>query len=183
MTAGQDRQTEGVHVGRVREFDPTKPKGPYMETLAWLARQRPMTWFLVNVGNRIDPPLMKATGGRIKSTISAPTVLLTHTGAKSGEERTTPLAYFTQGNDVVLIASAGGAPRNPAWFHNVRANPEVELWTRGGGGRYRARETEGAEREHLWELASGYYPGFAKYQEKCAERRRIPVVVCSPVEG
>ena len=166
-------------MGRVRPFDPTEPKGPLLSALAWVARQKPMTWFLVNIGNRIDPVLMRATGGRVKSTVTAPTVLLTHRGAKSGKERTTPLSYFTQGDDVVLIASRGGSLRHPAWYHNVRANPEVELWTRGGGGRYRAREADGAERERLWELATTYYPGFDTYQGRAGDRL-IPVIVCSP---
>ncbi|MGH2956991.1 MAG: nitroreductase/quinone reductase family protein [Solirubrobacterales bacterium] len=153
-----------------------------MRTLSWTARQRPFTWFLVKIGNRIDPILMRATRGRVKTTLHAPTVLVTHTGAKSGERRTTPLAYFTSGDDVVLIASRGGSNRHPAWYHNLRANPEVELWSGGGGGRYRAREAEGEERERLWKLATDYYPGFAKYQERAGERR-IPVVVCSPIES
>lgn len=166
----------------VPAFDPTQRKGPLLNTLSWAARQRPVTWFLVNVGNRIDPFLMRATGGRVKSTINAPTVLVTHRGARSGKQRTTPLAYFTQGENVVLIASAGGAPKHPAWFHNVMANPEVELWAKGHGGRYRAREADGEERERLWNLAVEYYPGFATYQERAGERR-IPVVICSPAEG
>jgi len=106
-------------------------------------------------------------------------VLLTHTGAKSGKKRTTPLAYFTDDDDVVLIASRGGHRDHPAWYHNVVANPEVELWTKGGGGRYRARDATGNERERLWALATGFYPGFARYQERAGDRR-IPVIVCSP---
>jgi deazaflavin-dependent oxidoreductase (nitroreductase family) len=161
-------------------FDPTQRKGLVLGTLAWAARQRPVTWYLVNVGNKVDPVLMKASRGRLKSTFNAPTVLVTHTGARSGKKRTTPLAYFTDGDDVVLIASAGGAPKHPAWYRNVMANPEVELWSKGRGGRYRAREAEGEERERLWELATTYYPGFARYQERASERR-IPVVVCSSI--
>jgi F420H(2)-dependent quinone reductase len=167
--------------GRVRSFDPFQPKGPWMSALSWMARRRSVTWFLVNIGQRIDPPLMRISGGRLKSTFNAPTVLLTHTGAKSGKKRTTPLAYFTDGDDVILIASKGGAPKHPSWYHNLRANPEVELWSKGGGGRYRAREAEGAERERLWETTIGFYPGYAKYQERC--ERRIPVIVCSPLEA
>jgi deazaflavin-dependent oxidoreductase (nitroreductase family) len=166
-------------VAKVPPSDPLAKKGPWMSTLSWAARQRPVTWFLVNVGNKIDPVLMKATGGRARSTLNAPTVLLTHTGAKSGKKRSTPLAYFTNGDDVVLIASRGGHHDHPAWFFNVSANPEVELWTKGGGGRYRAREAEGDERAHLWKLATTMYPGFARYQERAGDRR-IPVVVCSP---
>jgi deazaflavin-dependent oxidoreductase (nitroreductase family) len=166
-------------VGRVREFDPQAPQGMLLSTLSWTARQRPVTWFLVNVGNRIDPYLMKASGGRLKTTVNAPTVLLTHTGGKSGKKRTTPLAYFTDGDDVVLIASRGGHRHHPAWYHNVVANPEVELWSKGGGGRYRAKEATGKQRERLWALATAFYPGFDRYQERAGDRR-IPVIVCSP---
>ena len=166
-------------MGRVPDFDPQTRKGPWLNTLAWAARQRPVTWFLVNVGNKIDPYLMRATGGRVKSTFSAPTVLLTHTGAKSGKKRTTPLGYFTDGDNAILIASRGGNRNHPAWYHNVLANPAVELWTKGGGGAYRAREAEGEERQRLWNLATAFYPGFARYQERAGERR-IPVIVCSP---
>ena len=166
-------------MGRVPSYDPLTQKGLWMSTLAWAARQRPVTWFLVNVGNKIDPYLMRATGGRVKSTISAPTVLLTHTGAKSGRQRTTPLAYFTDGEDVILIASRGGHQHHPAWYHNVIANPEVELWTKGGGGRYRAEEAKGNRRKRLWNLATRFYPGFASYQERAGDRR-IPVIVCAP---
>jgi deazaflavin-dependent oxidoreductase (nitroreductase family) len=168
--------------GRVRPFDPTTPQGPLTRALSWAARQRPYTWFLVNIGNRIDPVLMRATRGKVKTTLNAPTVLLTHTGARSGQRRTTPLAYFTSGDDVVLIGSRGGSVRHPAWYHNVKATPEVELWTGGEGGRYRARVADGSERDRLWRLATEYYPGFAKYQAR-AGKRRIPVVVCSPVES
>jgi F420H(2)-dependent quinone reductase len=166
-------------VGRVPSFDPLAPKGPWLRALSWAARQRPVTWYLVHVGNRVDPLLMRVSDGRLKSTFNAPTVLLTHTGAKSGRKRTTPLGYFTDGDDVVLIASRGGDRSHPAWYRNVTANPEVELWTKGGGGRYRAREAEGAERERLWDLATRFYPGFARYQERAGDRR-IPVIVCSP---
>jgi deazaflavin-dependent oxidoreductase (nitroreductase family) len=166
----------------VPAVDPEALKGPLTSVLARAARLRPVTWFLVNVGNRVDPVLMRATGGRVKSTMVAPTVLLTHTGARSGKRRSTPLAYFTDGDDVVVIASRGGHEHNPAWLHNIRANPEVELWSAGRGGRYRAREAEGAERERLWQLATGFYTGFASYQER-AGGRVIPVVVCSPEEA
>ena len=101
-------------MGRVPSYDPNEPKGLWMGSLSWAARQRPVTWFLVNVGNKIDPYLMKATGGRVRTTLSAPTVLLTHTGAKSGKKRTTPLAYFTDGDNVILIASRGGHRDHPA---------------------------------------------------------------------
>jgi deazaflavin-dependent oxidoreductase (nitroreductase family) len=167
-------------VGRVRPQDPKQRKNLFNRALERAGRQRPVTWFLVNIGGRIDPILMRLTGGRLKSTMNAPTVVLTHTGAKSGKQRKTPLAYFTDGDDVILIASKGGAEHNPAWYHNVRANPEVELWNSGGGGRYRAREAEGDERRRLWELTTSFNAGYADYQERT--ERAIPVIVCSPLE-
>jgi F420H(2)-dependent quinone reductase len=166
-------------VGRVPEYDPLAPKGPLLSALAWAGRQRPVTWFLVNIGNKIDPFLMKVSGGRVKSTFHAPCVLLTHTGAKSGKKRTTPLTYFTDRGSVILIASRGGHRDHPAWYFNVTANPEVELWTKGGGGRYRAQEAKGNRRKRLWNLATQFYPGFARYQERAGDRR-IPVIVCAP---
>lgn len=165
--------------GHVPPFDPAAPQGLVLRTVAWAARLRPVTWYLVHIGNRIDPALMKLSGGRLKTTFIAPTVLLTHTGAKSGRKRTTPLAYFSDGENVVVIASRGGHESHPAWYHNIRANPEVELWSGGSGGSYRAREAEGAERERLWQAATSFYPGFGNYQER-AGGRRIPVVVCEP---
>ena len=135
----------------------------------------------LNVANKVDPYLMRATRGRLKMPSGAPTVLLTHTGAKSGKERTTPLLYFTDGGNVVLIASQTGKAKHPAWFHNITAHPDVELWSGGRGGAYRARQAEGEERDRLWGLATTLYPGYDDYQQRAdVAGRRIPVVVCEP---
>ena len=166
-------------MGTVAEFDPLAPKGPVRSVMFWAARQPLGTWVALHVGNRVDPYLMKATGGRLKLGVAWPTVLLTHTGAKSGKKRTTPLAYFTDRGNVVLIASQGGRRTHPGWYYNVTANPEVELWTKGGGGRYRAKEVKGNARKRLWNLATSFYPGYATYQERAGDRR-IPVIVCTP---
>ena len=141
-------------MGQVPAFDPNDPKSPLLKATAAAARLRPVTWFLVNVGNKIDPTLMKISGGRLKTTLNAPTVLVTHTGAKSGKVRTTPLAYFTDGEDVVIIASNGGSKQHPAWYRNVSANPEVELWSGGQGGPYRVKEAKGRQRKRLWQQAT-----------------------------
>jgi deazaflavin-dependent oxidoreductase (nitroreductase family) len=110
----------------VRPFDPTAKKGPLLEVLERAFKTPVGTWTAINVGQRVDPHLIRATRGRVRIGIAAPTVLLTHIGAKSGKRRTTPLLYFTDGDDIVLIASKGGAPSHPAWYHNVTANPDVE---------------------------------------------------------
>ena len=105
----------------------------------------------------------------------SPLLVLTTTGAKSGQPRTHPVVYTTDGDRLVVIASKGGAPTNPAWYHNVRANPEatVEL----GGERFRVRATipEGDERDRLFNQMAAKMPGFADYQRNTT--RRLPVVV------
>jgi len=141
-------------------------------------------WMALNVANKVDPYLMRASRGLIKVPSGVPTVLLTHTGAKSGKKRTTPLVYFTDGGNVILIASQTGKPRHPGWYHNLKAHPEVEFWARGRGGVYRAHEAEGAERERLWKLATQLYPGYDDYQRRAdAAGRRIPVIVCEPLDA
>jgi deazaflavin-dependent oxidoreductase (nitroreductase family) len=138
-----------------------------------------MTWTAIEIGQRIDPILMRATRGRIRIGLTAPTVLIRYTGRKTGKRYTVPLLYFTDADNVVLIASKGGAPGHPHWYHNLMADPHVEASTDGRFAPYRAREAEGAERERLWELACELYPGYADYQKR-ASHRRIPVMVLEP---
>jgi len=115
----------------------------------------------------------RASGGAVGG--AAPLLLLTTTGAKSGRPHTTPVAYSTDGDHLVIIASKGGAPTHPDWFHNLLANPivAVELGTE----RFQARATvtEGQERERLYAQHAALMPGFAEYQQKTA--RQIPVVL------
>jgi deazaflavin-dependent oxidoreductase (nitroreductase family) len=169
-------------MGRVPSFDPTKHRNALQRATRWTAKTKFGSWMALNVANKIDPFLMRATRGLVKMPSGAPTVLLTHTGAKSGRKRTTPLLYFTDGPNVILMASQTGKPTHPAWFHNLTAHPEVELWARGRGGTYLARQAEGEERERIWKLATTLYPGFDEYQRRAdVAGRRIPVVVCEPV--
>jgi deazaflavin-dependent oxidoreductase (nitroreductase family) len=135
-------------------------------------------WYFINVANRIDKHLVPATRGRLSTAIGQQVLVVETVGAKSGQARRIPLVYVTDGDDIVLVASKGGAPRHPAWYHNLRAHPEVRVWAAGRAGRYRAREAAGAERERLWQLAVDYYPGYEAYQRR-AGQRRIPVMVLS----
>ena len=164
---------------RVPPRDPLAPKGLYKKLIERFAQLRFVTWFLVNVATHFDPWLMKVSRGRLNSSGTDLVVVLHHVGARSGALRKTPLAYFTQGDDVILIASKGGAPEHPAWLHNIRKNPDVELWVGPRGGAYRAREATGEERARLWSLATSMYSGFDGYQARTGGRE-IPVVVCSP---
>jgi deazaflavin-dependent oxidoreductase (nitroreductase family) len=104
-------------------------------------------------------------------------ILVHHRGAKSGTEYVTPLVYLPlDGGDLAIFASAGGAPENPAWFHNIVANPEltVEVGTETFG--VKARVAEGEERNRIWEQQKAEVPGFAEYDAKAAPRQ-IPVIV------
>ena len=105
----------------------------------------------------------------------APMMLLTTTGAKSGQQRTTPLVHTRSGDDLVIIASKGGHPKHPAWYHNLVANPTVEVEV--GTDRYTAtaRVADGDERQQLWDAQAALMPNFTEYQEKTD--RLIPVVV------
>jgi deazaflavin-dependent oxidoreductase (nitroreductase family) len=121
--------------------------------------------------------LYRATGGLVGHRI--PTVgrslLLDHVGAKSGTRRTSPLVYLEDGDDLVLIASKGGHPRNPAWFHNLVANPETTVQVGSERRQVRARVARPEERQRLWPRAVETYGGYADYQRRT--EREIPLVI------
>ncbi len=118
----------------------------------------------------------RANGGKVGGPFAgSPMLLLTTTGAKSGQPRTMPLVYTTDGDRIVILASKGGAPTNPDWYHNLVANPTVTV--EQGTEKFQARAvvTEGEERERLYDQQAALMPGFAEYQKKTT--RQIPVVV------
>jgi deazaflavin-dependent oxidoreductase (nitroreductase family) len=122
----------------------------------------------------------RANGGKVTGMFAgAPLLLLTTTGAKSGTPRVAPLAYTTDNGRLVVIASKGGAPTNPDWFHNVRANPEVTVELGTETFPARASIPEGAERDRLFDQMAAQMPGFAEYQRNTT--RRIPVVILERV--
>jgi deazaflavin-dependent oxidoreductase (nitroreductase family) len=123
---------------------------------------------------------LRANGGQATSgPFRGGTVLiLTTTGAKSGETRENPLAYTRAGDDYVVIASKGGAPTHPAWFHNLVAHPDVKVEVLGETIPVRARVADGEEHQRLYDAQASIMPGFAEYQRKTS--RKIPVVVLQP---
>jgi deazaflavin-dependent oxidoreductase (nitroreductase family) len=143
-----------------------------------LASTRPGAWFFLNVSPPLDRALLRLTRGRFSMAGSAPILLLNTTGARSGQPRSTPLLYLADGERFVLIASKGGAPRHPAWYHNLRAKPEATLLVAGREVLCSAHEAQDEERERLWKLATDYNPGYDTYQDRA--NRRIPVMVLTP---
>jgi deazaflavin-dependent oxidoreductase (nitroreductase family) len=123
----------------------------------------------------INTALYRLTGGKVGGRMGkAPILLLTVAGRKSGKRRTTPLLYGRDGDNFVVIASMGGAPKHPAWYLNLHGQ-EAEVQVRRERLRVRARDAEGEERERLWALMVSLYPSYDDYQKKT--ERRIPVVV------
>jgi F420H(2)-dependent quinone reductase len=104
-----------------------------------------------------------------------PMLLLDHVGAKSGTKRTSPLLYVQDGDDVAIIASKGGNPRHPAWFHNLKANPDTTVQIGTERRNVHARVANDAEREKLWKKAVAAYSGYKGYQARTD--RKIPVVI------
>lgn len=108
-----------------------------------------------------------------------PIVLLTMTGAKTGRTLVRPLCYSRDGNRIVVIASYGGAPRNPPWYHNLVANPVVTVEVGGEKFQARAAQAQGAERDRLFEAQAKLMPFFKDYQNKT--KRQIPVMTLTPI--
>jgi deazaflavin-dependent oxidoreductase (nitroreductase family) len=118
----------------------------------------------------------RTNGGKVSGPFEkAPLLLLTTTGAKSGRTHTTPVVYTTDGDRIVIIASKGGAPSHPAWYHNVVANPKVTIELPGEQFDADASVAAGDERDRLFAAQAALMPNFDEYQSKTT--RQIPVVV------
>ena len=107
-------------------------------------------------------------------------LLLTTTGRRSGEQRTTPLIYGRHGDDVMVVASKGGADEPPAWFLNLEADPEVEVQVKGDRFRARARVATPEEKPEMWRTMTSEWPAYDEYQQNT--EREIPVVVLERIE-
>jgi deazaflavin-dependent oxidoreductase (nitroreductase family) len=123
--------------------------------------------------------LYRATNGRAGGRLAGGLVLLlTTTGRKSGRERTVPLLYLSDGHDLVVVGSNGGAATHPAWWLNLRANPEATVEIGGWRTRVRAKKASREEKERLWPRLVDMYSGYEDYQRRTD--REIPVVILRP---
>ncbi|MEE6163595.1 MULTISPECIES: nitroreductase family deazaflavin-dependent oxidoreductase [Mycobacteriaceae] len=109
-----------------------------------------------------------------------PVILLTTVGAKTGKIRKTPLMRVEHNGEYAVVASLGGAPKNPVWYYNVKKNPRVELQDGTVSGDYEAHEVSGDEKAAWWDRAVAAFPDYAEYQKKTD--REIPVFVLTPVK-
>src|SRR6266700_7794853 len=160
-------------IGRVG-FQANPDTFPSMEALAMANYiPSPRAWV------REQVELYESSGGTKGTTLrdtGLPVIIVTHIGNKTGAIRKTPLMRVKDGNSYVLIGSQGGAPTDPAWVHNLRVSPDVEIRDATMVRPMRVREVEDeAERALLWQLATAAYPPYADYQKRTA--RRIPVFI------
>ena len=154
---------------------------PVERGLAAFAASRPGSWFYLNIANPVDRRLLPLTNGRISLSLGQPVLCLEVAGAKSGKIRRTPLLFKDVDGELVMVASATGRPKHPAWYHNLRANPRVKVYAPGGRtGSYVARTASAEERKRLWPEMVDLYPGFEVYEGRTSGVREIPIVVLRP---
>lgn len=158
----------------LRYVDPNRPRGWFSRAYAALANTRFGRFMSVHLVWKLDPHLMRATRGKFGLGLVMPTALLETRGAKSGQVRRNVVIYFHDGERVTIVASKLGLPTDPAWFHNLRADPDVTF----GGLPMRATVVaDEAERERLWSLADRVFAPYADYRREAARAQRsIPIV-------
>jgi F420H(2)-dependent quinone reductase len=137
-------------------------------------------WPFLRQAIKLHVLVYRATRGLIGDRLPGglPVLLLDHVGAKSAVKRTTPLVYVRDGENIVIVASKGGDPRHPSWFHNLRAHPDVRVQIGSRQRPVRAHVADPQERARLWPKALEVYPGYEGYQERTA--REIPLVILRP---
>ena len=122
----------------------------------------------------------RANGGKVAQFEGRPLLLLHHKGAKTGTERVNPLVYLPRDGNFAVFGSKAGAPTNPDWFHNLRANPDTQIEVGTETVPVRARVAEGEERERIWEEQKRVNSNFADYEKLTT--RPIPVVILERVD-
>ena len=139
--------------------------------------------YLGRRSTKIHVALYRRSGGKVGGHLpgwpEARILLVDHTGAKTGVRRTSPLMYHEEGDVVAVVASKGGQPTNPAWFHNLKANPDTTIQIGSVARHVRARVATDEERDRLWPQFVAFYPGYDFFQ-RTAKDRKIPIVILEP---
>jgi deazaflavin-dependent oxidoreductase (nitroreductase family) len=161
----------------LKRVDSTLPAGVFDRTFAKLAVTRPARYVSRKIGWKLDPILLRVSHNRLATTLVFPTAVLETHGAQSGVLRRHAVIYFHDGDRVTIAASNAGSSKHPAWYHNVRARPDVVF----GGIPMRARViNDEADRERLWAMADRVFPAYATYRRQAAKAERtIPIIQLS----
>jgi deazaflavin-dependent oxidoreductase (nitroreductase family) len=159
---------------KLKHVDPERRPGALSRASAAFANTSLGRFLSIHFIWKVDPWLMRLTRGRVGLGIGVPTALLETRGARSGAPRRNAVIYFHDRDRFTIVASKLGLPQHPAWFHNLRAHPEVTF----GGVPMRAEiVTDEDERERLWALADRVFAPYATYRREAAEAgREIPIV-------
>jgi deazaflavin-dependent oxidoreductase (nitroreductase family) len=144
--------------------------------------ETPIGKLVIKAMSSVNTWIYRATGGKVGGRFpgGAPLLLLTTIGRKSGEPRTTPLIYLSDGDDLVIVASKAGMDNHPLWYMNLVANPDVEVEVGRERRLLRARTATAEEKARLWPELVAIYSDYAAYQKRT--ERDIPVVILSPRE-
>jgi deazaflavin-dependent oxidoreductase (nitroreductase family) len=143
----------------------------------------PGSWLFSRVLHHIDRPIYRLTRGRhtLASLVTGlPVVMLTTTGARSGQPRSVPVLGLPTEDGLAVIASNFGKQRHPGWYHNLRADPTGEVTVDGASRRLHAVVAEGDQRDRIWQQGLEVYPGWTQYEER-ASHRQIAVFLLKPV--
>ena len=153
---------------------------PDTKLAPWTRTQERLVSPIIRVMTLLNVWAYRLTGGRMGGTFlqGAPVCLVTVKGKQSGTLRTVALLYLAAGDDVVLVASKGGMSHHPAWYHNMIANPDVEVQIGSTTRRMRARRASSAEKAALWPRLIAMYRDYDDYQARTT--REIPVMILSP---
>ena len=139
---------------------------------------RPPPRWALKAMTRLHVFLHRVTGGGLNKLGGDEVCFVTMTGAKSGRTLTVPLMYVPYKEGVLLVASQGGAPKNPVWYHNLVKHPEIEVEHRGRRMQLRARLADPSEKPALWPICDEHYAPYADYRKRTD--RDIPIFVCEP---
>ncbi len=163
---------------RLKHVDPNRRRNRFTRAYAAFSATRLGRCISAKFVWKVDPYLLRATRGRVGLGLVLPTALLETRGAKSGVLRRNAVIYFHDEGRVTIVASKAGADRHPAWFHNLRAHPDVRL---GGIPMRAAVVSDEVERHRLWALADRVFAPYASYREDAAKANRtIPIVQLTP---
>jgi len=164
-----------------RYVDPLAPHGPSYRAYVRIINTPVMAWISRHIGWKVDPHLMRLTGGRLGMGLLLPTALLETRGARTRKLRRNVVIYFHDGERVTIVASHLGLDHHPSWYHNARANPEVRF----GGRPYAVAVIDNpTERARLWTLADQVFPPYADYRDQAGRAgRTIPILQLVPTHG
>jgi deazaflavin-dependent oxidoreductase (nitroreductase family) len=149
----------------------------FQKFLAW----SPVSWLMARILHHADALLLRLSSGRhtFAELSGLPIIELTTIGARSGQPRTLPITGLPDGEKIALIGSNFGQAHNPAWYYNLKANPECTVKKDGAEKKFIAREADDEENRHYYDMAISYYIGYAAYKRR-AGNRKIPVMVLEP---